>query len=121
EVSAAIELRLHGAEVYVLVEANLGKWLKATSRERTGRPKKTHTPSMGLARLCELGITDPRRERCLRLAEANGRLEKALQDIRTTIATKAREWDGTAFAVANRVSDQPADLIRSAAAGPGPS
>ena len=39
----------------------------------------------------ELGITDPRRERCLRLAEANGRLEKAVQDIRTTIATKAKE------------------------------
>ena len=66
--------------------------LKGWPRRGAGWPKK------GAKQIfLRKGGTD----RCRHLAEANDRLEKAVQDIRTTIAAVPLR-DGTAFAAAKR-------------------
>jgi hypothetical protein len=98
ECGAACELRLQAAETYILAETNLGWWLKATTKQRQAR-KSVRTRSTDKPTCRDLGITEPRADRCRRLASANGQLQHTIDKVRTAIYEKAHQRPSEARAL----------------------
>jgi hypothetical protein len=86
ESHAACELQLEAREVYILAEANLGKWLKLRDRWR-GPNKERESMSSGDI---DSRIDNSRQDRCRRLARFNGRLSHLISARRAQIYAEAK-------------------------------